>query len=131
MFNPTFIDDVLKIVNSGPARENPSIIDISGIFRIPMPGVTIESDIHLVKDMVKSYLKDERTIILAVVPANVDIARQEILSVCVAGSRPNNVLTIPQMAYKWIRLAKEHSQCKPFNYPTKALRCLIRANLHL
>ena len=34
VFNKTFSDDVLKIVISGPDRENLSIIDIPGIFRI-------------------------------------------------------------------------------------------------
>ena len=34
----------------------------------------------LVQRMVKSYIKDSRTIILAVIPAPVDIATQEILS---------------------------------------------------
>ena len=77
----TFSKDVLKIVISGPDRENLSIFDIPGIFRNLTAGKTTESDIELVKGMVKSYIKDERTIILAVVPANVDIATQEILTV--------------------------------------------------
>ena len=83
-FNKTFSDDMLKIEISGPDHENLSIIDIPGIFRIPTPGLTTDSDIRLVRDMVKFYIKGERTIILAVVPANVDIATQEILRVCIS-----------------------------------------------
>ena len=77
----TFSDDVLKIELSGPDRENLSIIDIPGIFRNVTENVTTEEDIQLVNNMVRSYIRDERTIILAVVPANVDIATQEILRV--------------------------------------------------
>ncbi len=77
----TFSDDVFKIELSGPDRENLGIIDIPGIFRNPTPDVTTEADIALVENMVRHYIKDRRTIILAVVPANVDIATQEILGV--------------------------------------------------
>lgn len=80
--NKTFSKDMLKIVISGPHKENLSIIDIPGIFRSPTAGVTTQTDIQLVKNMVESIIKDERTIILAVIPANVDIATQEILTVC-------------------------------------------------
>ena len=76
-----FSDDVLKIGLSGPDRENLSIIDILGIFRNVTENVTTEEDMALVNDIVRSYIRDERAIILAVVPANVDIATHEILRV--------------------------------------------------
>lgn len=76
----TFSADVFKIELSGPDRENLSIIDIPGIFRTATDGVTTKDDIDLVKNMVSNWIQDERTIILAVVSANVDIATQEILT---------------------------------------------------
>jgi len=77
----TFSEDVFKIELSGPDRENLSIIDIPGIFRAATENVTTKDDITLVKNMVNKWIQDERTIILAVVAANVDIATQEILAV--------------------------------------------------
>jgi hypothetical protein len=77
----TFSNDVLKIELCGPQRENLSIIDIPGIFRTPTPGVTTKADMLLVEDIVRGYIKDERTIILAVLPAPTDIATQSILTV--------------------------------------------------
>lgn len=79
--NRAFSDDVLRVELSGPDHDNLSIIDVPGIFRVPTPGVTTKEDIELVKAMVRSYIQDERTIILAVLAANVDLANQEILEV--------------------------------------------------
>jgi hypothetical protein len=77
----TFSNDVLKIELCGPKRENLSIFDIPGIFRTPTAGVTTTADMILIEDMVRRYIKDERTIILAVLPAPTDIATQSILTV--------------------------------------------------
>ncbi len=79
---PTFGEDILKIELSGPKRENLSIIDTPGIFRRCVDLRTTENDMALVKKMVESYIKDERTIILAVLPAGEDEENWEILSVC-------------------------------------------------
>lgn len=40
-----------------------------------------EKDIQLVKEMVLGYAKQSRSIILAVIPANVDAATQEVLQI--------------------------------------------------
>jgi hypothetical protein len=97
----TFSNDVLKIELTGPGHENLSIIDIPGIFRSPTEGVTTAEDMELVKEMVQSYIQDERTIILAVLPANVDIATQEIISLAKKvdpnGMRTLGVLTKPDL----------------------------------
>jgi len=86
---PTFSEDVFKIELCGPDRDNLSIIDIPGIFRTPDEKITTQEDIEMVKKMVHSWIQDERTVILAVLGANVEIATQEILSV-----RRRNVLEI-------------------------------------
>ncbi|OBT73998.1 hypothetical protein VF21_06003 [Pseudogymnoascus sp. 05NY08] len=97
----TFSADVFKIELSGPDRENLSIIDIPGIFRTATDGVTTKDDIDLVKNMVSGWIQDERTIILAVVSANVDIATQEILTMAEKadpnGLRTLGVLTKPDL----------------------------------
>ncbi|KAK8122068.1 interferon-induced GTP-binding protein Mx1 [Apiospora sp. TS-2023a] len=85
-----FSEHVLKIEITGPdqktgpdfntvQQEHFTVIDVPGIFRRETAGLTTEGDINLVRRMVKSYMKDQRTIILAIIPSNVDPATQEIL----------------------------------------------------
>ncbi|PTB43657.1 hypothetical protein M441DRAFT_134816 [Trichoderma asperellum CBS 433.97] len=95
-----FSKDVLKIEISGPREDYLTIIDVPGIFRTTTQGTT-RDDMTLVKDMVKGYIKDDRTIILAVLPSNVDIATQEILELAKDvdknGERTLGVLTKPDL----------------------------------
>jgi hypothetical protein len=72
----TFSEDILKIEINGPDQPGLAVIDVPGIFCTATPGLTTDSDITLVISMVKCYMKDSRTIILAVIPCNVDIATQ-------------------------------------------------------
>jgi hypothetical protein len=65
----TFSEDVLKIEKCGPNEDYLTIIDVPGIFRNIDEGVTTKKDKKLVEDMVKRYIKDSRTIILAVLPS--------------------------------------------------------------
>ncbi|KAK8036677.1 interferon-induced GTP-binding protein Mx1 [Apiospora rasikravindrae] len=85
-----FSEHVLKIEITGPdqktgpdfntvQQEHFTVIDVPGIFRRETAGLTTEGDINLVRRMVQSYMKDQRTIILAIIPSNVDPATQEIL----------------------------------------------------
>lgn len=78
-----FSDDVFKVELSGPSRQNLSIIDIPGIFRNVEDGVTTKDDVEMVNEMVQRWIKDDRTIILAVININNDIATQEVISVSV------------------------------------------------
>ncbi|KAL8676121.1 MAG: hypothetical protein Q9186_007332 [Xanthomendoza sp. 1 TL-2023] len=75
----SFSDDFLKIEVAGPDQQHLSVVDVPGIFRKITEGVTTQSDIVNVRAMVERYMANPRSIILAVVPANVDIATQEIL----------------------------------------------------
>ena len=79
-----------------------TVIDVPGIFNNATPGLTTEDDIDLVRSMVKRYMQDSRTIILAVIPCNVDIATQEILKLAShadpEGQRTMGVLTKPDLA---------------------------------
>ncbi|KAK1983995.1 interferon-induced GTP-binding protein Mx2 [Colletotrichum cereale] len=96
-----FSQDILKIEISGPEQEHLTVIGVPGIFRVLTPGLTTEADIELIENMVKSYMENPRTIILAVMPCNVDIATQEILKLAEAadpkGVRTKSVLTKPDL----------------------------------
>ncbi|PYI02508.1 hypothetical protein BO78DRAFT_453599 [Aspergillus sclerotiicarbonarius CBS 121057] len=96
-----FSKDVLRIELCGPTEDYLTVIDVPGIFRDPTDGITTDNDIELVRDMVKNYIKDARTVILAVLPSNVDIATQEILKLAkdydVNGERTLGVLTKPDL----------------------------------
>ncbi|KAL3960769.1 hypothetical protein ACCO45_005886 [Purpureocillium lilacinum] len=96
-----FSEDILKIEIYGP-DDHLTVIDVPGIFRVPTPGLTTEMDIKLVENMVKRYMDNSRTIVLAVMPCNVDIATQEILKLAEAadpeGTRTMGVLTKPDLA---------------------------------
>ena len=70
----TFSRDVLRIEISGPEQEHLSVIDVLGIFKNTTPGVTTKTDIALVRDIVIGYIENPRSVILTVVPTNVDVA---------------------------------------------------------
>ncbi len=97
----SFTDDVLRIEVHGPEQEHLSVIDVPGIFRSPTEGVTTYADMEMVKIMVLSYMKNARSVILAVVPANTDIATQDILQFAQPydpkGHRTLGVLTKPDL----------------------------------
>ena len=100
----TFSDDVLRIELCGADQEHLSVVDVPGIFRRVTEGVTTQSDKSMVRNMVTSYMKNPRSIILAVIPANVDIATQEILDMAEEldqkGQRTLGVLTKPDLVDK-------------------------------
>jgi hypothetical protein len=99
-----FSEDVLKIELCGPSKPHLSIIDVPGIFRTPTEGLTTKEDISMVRRMVHRYIENSRTIILAVIPANVDIATQEILDMAAdvdpSGQRTLGVITKPDLVDK-------------------------------
>lgn len=97
----TFSDDVLKIEICGPDQEHLSVIDVPGIFKKTTEGLTTKSDIGMVRNMVSNCMENPRAVILAVIPANVDIATQEILEMAAEcdreGERTLGVLTKPDL----------------------------------
>lgn len=97
-----FSRDILRVEISGPNEDHLTVIDVPGMFENVTPGVTTKEDIGLVKDMVRNYIRESRTIILAVVPCNGDIANQKILTyakeVDPEGKRTLGVLTKPDLA---------------------------------
>lgn len=97
----TFSNDVLKIEICGPDQEHYSVIDVPGIFRNTTSGTTTKADIAMVRSMVSEYMKNPRSAMLAVIPANVDIGTQEILEMAkeydADGLRTLGVLTKPDL----------------------------------
>ena len=103
-FKKTFASDVLKIEICGPEQQHLSVIDVPGIFKKTTKGTTTKSDMAMVRNMVKAYMSNPRSVILAVIPANVDIATQEILEMAeecdINGQRTLGVLTKPDLVDK-------------------------------
>ncbi|KAI4095376.1 MAG: hypothetical protein LQ344_001674 [Seirophora lacunosa] len=97
----SFSNDVLKIEVAGPDQQHLSVIDVPGIFRKVTPGITSPEDIPNIKNMVQQYMENPRSVILAVISANVDIANQEILDMAERcdpdGQRTLGVLTKPDL----------------------------------
>ena len=100
----TFSNDVLHLELCGPKQEHLSVIDVPGIFRMTTPGLTTKEDMQMVRGMVRNYMKNPRSVMLAVIPANGDIANQEILEMAdeldPAGNRTLGVLTKPDLVDK-------------------------------
>lgn len=98
----TFSNDVLRL--SGPKEDHLTIIDVPGIFKRTTSGVTTKSDREMVEGMVHNYMTNPRCEMLVVVPANVDIATQEILKkaedIDPDGIRTLEVLTKPDLVDK-------------------------------
>jgi len=96
-----FSSHALRLEIAGPQQEDLSVIDVPGIFRIPTPGLATRSDVALAKGMVLGYTENPRSVMLTVIPANVDIATQEIIDFAAeldpAGDRTLGVLTKPDL----------------------------------
>jgi GTPase SAR1 family protein len=97
---PSFSGDLLKIRISGPVGLHLSIVDLPGIILVPNEEQT-EDDVDTVHRLVDQYLKNPRTIILAVVQAGNDIANQSIIRKSrkfdVDGERTVGIITKPDL----------------------------------
>jgi replication fork clamp-binding protein CrfC len=104
----TFSDDVLFLEVCGPEQEHLSVIDVPGIFKRTTPGVTSKEDIQMIDAMVQRYMENPRSVILAVMSANVDIATEEILEMAQDvdpdGHRTIGVLTKPDLVDRGVEV---------------------------
>lgn len=93
-------DDSIVISLKGPQFMNLTLTDLPGIIRVVKDGED-KSMISKVRKLVKRYLEQERTIILAMVPAYVDMHNTEILQSAQDadphGSRTVGIITKPDM----------------------------------
>lgn len=72
---PTFAADVLRLEVVGDTGLHLTLVDLPGLISVSEN----EEDVHLVGNLVNSYLENSRTIILAVVPASSDVDTQSII----------------------------------------------------
>ncbi|KAF4154389.1 hypothetical protein CNMCM6936_008752 [Aspergillus lentulus] len=91
-----FSDEILRIEIFGPQHQNLSVVDVPGLFHNPTDYQT-EEDRDTIRKLIKSYLNDKRTIILAVMDARNNFANQEVFSMAQAadpaGARTVGIIT--------------------------------------
>ncbi|KAH6856208.1 P-loop containing nucleoside triphosphate hydrolase protein [Chaetomium sp. MPI-CAGE-AT-0009] len=75
--NKVFSTDILRVEVSGPSQPHLTMVDLPGLFLAGNKDQS-EQDAALVKSLVLSYMKNPRTIILAVVSAKNDFALQQV-----------------------------------------------------
>lgn len=93
-----FARDVLSIEIEGPSRPQLTLVDIPGLIQTDTKGIT-KADVELVGEITDQYIKQPRTICLAVVSAASDPANQSILTkvreVDPDGERTLGIITKP------------------------------------
>ena len=93
-----FSKDLLRVEVSGPDRPHLTIVDLPGLIHSETKQQSA-SDVNLVQEVVQSYMKEPRSVILAVVSAKNDYANQIVLKLARAadkrGSRTLGVITKP------------------------------------
>jgi hypothetical protein len=93
-----FSKDTLRVEVSGPDRPHLTIVDLPGLIHSETKQQSA-SDVELVQDVVQAYMKEPRSIILAVVSAKNDYANQIVLKLARAadkrGNRTLGVITKP------------------------------------
>lgn len=94
----TFSKDLLRVEVSGPDRPHLTIVDLPGLIHSETKQQSA-ADVELVQELVEGYMKEPRSIILAVVSANNDYANQIVLKLARAadkkGNRTLGVITKP------------------------------------
>ncbi|KJY02324.1 dynamin family protein [Zymoseptoria brevis] len=93
-----FTRDVLSVEIAGPGRPQLTLVDLPGLIAAPNQMQT-DADVALIHSLVEDYLKEKRTIMLAVISAKDDFANQGILKKCKAvdkdGHRTLGIITKP------------------------------------
>lgn len=117
-----FSRDVLKVSVSQPGAPSLTLVDLPGIIQTETGQQTTE-DVQVVTELVSKYMCNERSIILAVISANNDVANQIILRWARDIDKPKKrtlgIITKPDLLYegsdsqkKVVALAK--NQEEPF-----------------
>ena len=95
-----FSKDLLRIEISGPSQPHLTIVDLPGLIHSETKHQTA-AEVDLVHELVQSYMKERRSIILAVVSAKNDYANQIILKLArqvdSEGMRTIGVITKPDL----------------------------------
>lgn len=78
--NKGIVDNPIVVHVFSPTCPDLTLIDLPGLTRIPLSGSDHPENIYeIVKEMAMKYVKDPRTIILCVIPANADITTSDAL----------------------------------------------------
>lgn len=95
-----FSNDLLRVEVSGPDRPHLTIVDLPGLIHSETRQQSA-ADVQLVQDVVHSYMKEQRCIILAVISAKNDFANQIVLRLAKiadpSGSRTLGVISKPDV----------------------------------
>ena len=95
-----FSNDVLRVEISGPDKPHLTIVDLPGLIHSENKKQSA-ADLALVWGMVRAYMENKRSIILAVISAKNDYANQAVLKLAkeidVGGTRTLGVITKPDM----------------------------------
>lgn len=102
----TFFNDVFRIELCDSMKNHLSMIDVSEIFWTIIENLTIEENKLLMKRMMRRYIENSRTTILAVLSMNIDIMIIEILDltakICQSNRRwefsPSSTLSIKKQS---------------------------------
>ncbi|KAF2166820.1 hypothetical protein M409DRAFT_54601 [Zasmidium cellare ATCC 36951] len=93
-----FSRNVLSVEIEGPDRRPLTLVDLPGWINTPTMHHT-EEDMKLIQQLIGDYIKQERTVILAVISAKSDLATQTILTKCQEvdpnGRRTLGIITKP------------------------------------
>lgn len=73
-----FSKDILRVEISGPSQPQLTLVDLPGLIHSESKSLTTQ-DVELVTELVKSYMKNPRSIIMAVITAKNDFSNQIIL----------------------------------------------------
>jgi len=96
--NKAFARDVLTVEISGPSRPQLTLVDLPGLIH-SANRMQSDEDVQLIQELVLDYMKNPRTIILAVITAKNDYANQIVLKHCQtidpAGRRTLGIITKP------------------------------------
>ncbi|XP_049641382.1 interferon-induced GTP-binding protein Mx1 [Suncus etruscus] len=95
--------ELISLQVCSPYVPDLTLIDLPGITRVAVSGQPVDIG-YQIKRLIKTYISKEQTIILVVVPCNVDIATTEALSMALEvdpeGDRTIGILTKPDLVDK-------------------------------
>ncbi|KAI9742782.1 MAG: hypothetical protein M1818_003511 [Claussenomyces sp. TS43310] len=93
-----FSKDLLRVEVSGPDRPHLTIVDLPGLIHSQTKHQSV-ADVKLVKEVVRAYMNEPRSVVLAVISAKNDYANQIVLELARAadpkGKRTIGVITKP------------------------------------
>jgi GTPase SAR1 family protein/Tfp pilus assembly major pilin PilA len=96
--NSTLSRDVLQLEVSGPKLPHLTLVDLPGLIHHPNKEQS-EEDVKIPKELVQKYMKQPRSIVLAIVTAKNDVSNQIVLKFAKAadphGSRTMGIITKP------------------------------------